>query len=338
MRSNGFRSRRPKLMPGNVPPQPDTARSILYALGANFAIAVCKILGAMFTGSGALLAEAFHSLADTGNQCLLLLGRKQARAPASSHHPLGHGRATYFWSFVVALLLFVVGGLFSIYEGIRKLHEPGPLVAPWLAVAIVLFATIAEGISLRMALKQIDKVRGGSSLWSWFRVTRRSELIVVLGEDLAAMVGLTLALAALLGTIATDNAVYDAVGSIAIGTLLMVVASGLAIEIKSLLIGESAPPRTRRAIRAFLNAQPGVVEIEKLITMQQGDDLVIAVRARMNTKATADELVRMIADCKAALRAAFPTATWIFFEPADERRRVRVNLRSRMRRAHSRTG
>jgi cation diffusion facilitator family transporter len=325
-----------------MPHQPDTARSILYALGANLAIAVCKVLGAMFTGSGALLAEAFHSLADTGNQCLLLLGRKQARAPASSHHPLGHGRATYFWSFVVALLLFVVGGLFSIFEGTRKLHEPGPLEAPWVAVAIVLFAMTAEGVSLRMALKQIDTVRGGRNLWNWFRVTRRSELIVVLGEDLAAIVGLTLALAALLATIATGNAVYDAVGSIAIGALLMVVASGLAIEIKSLLIGESAPPRTRRAIREFLKTQPGVVEIENLITMQQGDDLVIAVQARMNTKATADELVQMIADCKAALRAAFPTATWIFFEPADsasrDRRRTRLNLRAQVRRAHSRAG
>src|SRR5215211_2073901 len=139
-------------MPRNASNQPDTARSILYALGANVAIAVCKILGAMFTGSGALLAESFHSLADAGNECLLLLGRKQARVPASSHHPLGHGRATYFWSFVVALLLFVLGGLFSIYTGVRKLHEPGPLQAPWVAVAIVLYAMIAEGISLRMAL------------------------------------------------------------------------------------------------------------------------------------------------------------------------------------------
>src|SRR5438105_15655470 len=151
-------------MPENLLPQPDTARSIVYALGANLAIAVCKVLGAMLTGSGSLLAEAFHSLADTGNECLLLLGRRQARAPASSHHPLGHGRATYFWAFVVALLLFVVGGLFSIYEGFRKLHAPGPLETPWLAVAIVLFAMTAEGISLRMAVEQIDKVRGSRSL------------------------------------------------------------------------------------------------------------------------------------------------------------------------------
>ena len=190
--------------------QPDTVRSILFALGANLAIALTKLLGAMYTGSGALLAESFHSLADTGNECLLLLGRRQARAPASSRHPLGHGRATYFWSFIVALLLFMLGGLFSIYEGVHKLHEPEPLEAPWVAVAIVLFAMTAEGISLRVALAQIDKVRRGLSLWRWFRETRRSELIIVLGEDLAALAGLMLALAALLGTIATDNAFYDA--------------------------------------------------------------------------------------------------------------------------------
>jgi len=329
-------------MPRNLPPQPDTARSIVYALGANLAIAVCKGLGAMFTGSGALLAEAFHSLADTGNECLLLLGRRQAKAPASSHHPLGHGRATYFWAFVVALLLFVVGGVFSIYEGVSKLYAPRPLEAPWLAVAIVLFAMLAEGISLRMALKQIDTVRGNRSLWNWFHVTRRSELIIVLGEDLAAIVGLTLALAALMGTIITDNAVYDAAGSIAVGALLMIVATGLGIEIKSLLIGESAPPRTRRAIRQFLKTWPGIVEVENLITMQLGDDLVIAIRARMNTEASADELVRMIAECKAALRAAFPTATWIFFEPAESTsgggRRARGKLKSRMRRAQPRAG
>src|SRR5205823_2083197 len=145
--------------------QPDTVRSIVYALGANLAIAVCKALGAAFTGSGALLAESFHSLADTGNECLLLLGRRQARAPASTHHPLGHGRATYFWAFVVALLLFVIGGVLSIYEGIQKLREPAPLAEPWVAVAIVLFAMVAEGISLRMALQQIDKVRRGLTLW-----------------------------------------------------------------------------------------------------------------------------------------------------------------------------
>jgi len=328
--------------PSGASRRPDTARSILYALGANVVIATCKLLGALFTGSGALLAESFHSLADTGNECLLLLGRRQARAPASSHHPLGQGRATYFWSFIVALLLFVLGGLFSIYEGMRKLQDPAPLDAPWVAVAIVLVAMAAEGISLRVALKQVDKVRYGLSLWRWFRETRRSELIVVVGEDLAAIAGLTLALAALVGTIVTDNAFYDALGSIAIGTLLIVVASGLVIEIKSLLIGESAHPRTRRAIRAFLQAQPGIARIENLVTMQHGEYLIVAVQARMDTKVTAAELVETIAACKAALHASFPTVAWIFFEPTAAARpgnaRRSESLRSRIGRIHSRVG
>jgi cation diffusion facilitator family transporter len=298
------------------PQKPDTARSIFYALGANVAIAVAKFAGAAYTGSGALLAEGLHSLADTGNEALLLLGRKQAKARPSARHPLGQGRAKYFWSFVVAVLLFSIGGLLSIYEGVRKLDDVAPIEMPWVAVTIVLFAMAAEGFSLRTALQQVGKVRGDRSLWRWFRETRHSELIVVLSEDLAAIAGLFVALAALLATIATGNSVYDAAGSVAIGVVLIVVASGLANEVKSMLIGESASPRTRRAIRAFLQAQPGVLEICDLVTMQLGDDLIIAIRAYMRTS-TGHDLVHAIADCKMAIAAEFPQATWIFFEPAD---------------------
>jgi cation diffusion facilitator family transporter len=295
--------------------QPDTNRSIVYALGANVAITAVKFSGALFTGSGALLAESFHSLADTGNEVLLLLGRRQAKAPPSAHHPLGHGRASYFWSFIVALVLFGLGGVYSIVEGIRKLNDPAAVDSPWVAVAIILFAMVAEGISLRTVLGEVAKVRGHSSLWRWFRETRRSELIVVLAEDLAAIVGLCLALAALLATIATDNTAYDALGSAAVGVLLIIVASGLMVEIRSLLIGESASPKNRRAIRAFLQSRPEIDELRGLVTMQMGEDLVIAVQARMHSKSTADDLVNSVAQCKAALQAEFPQATRIFFEP-----------------------
>jgi len=323
-------------MPPSTTPQPDTVRSILYALGANLAIAVCKGLGAMFTGSGSLLAEALHSVADTGNEGLLLLGRRQARAAPTPRHPLGQGRATYFWSFIVALLLFTLGGLFSIYEGVHKLRQPTPVDAPWIGVAILVFAMIAESVSLRMTLNEIDKVRRGLSLWRWFRETRRSELIVVLGEDLAAIAGLTLAIAALLGTIATDNAFYDALGSIAVDALLMIVAVGIAIEIKSLLIGESAPPRTRRAIRAFLKAQPDIAEVENLVTMQHGDYAIVAVQARMRPTSTAEELVAAIAECKAALREHFPNVAWVFFEPASTGSPSKPRRSTPLRGAHSR--
>lgn len=297
------------------PHKPDTARSILYALGANVAIAVAKFGGAIFTGSGVLLAEGFHSLADSSNEVLLMVGRKQAKEPPTVKHPLGHGRATYFWSFVVTLMLFSVGGVFSIYEGIRKLMAPTALESPWMAVAIVIFAMVAEGVSLRVALSQVAKVRGGRPFRQWFRETRHSELIVVVVEDLAAIAGLSLALAALLLTIASGNALFDACGSIAVGALLMIAATRLAVEIKSLLIGESASPRTRRAIEKFLLGRHGIVALESLLTLQQGDDLLVAVRARMDKSLSGPELVAVIAQTTQELRDAFPEVVWVFLEP-----------------------
>jgi len=306
-------------VPATTPAQPDTLRSIYYALGANLAITVMKFCGAAYTGSGALLAESLHSLADSGNEVLLLLGRKQATAPPTARHPLGHGRATYFWSFIVTLLLFSLGGVLSIYEGYQKVREQSEVESPWVAVAIVLVAILLEGISLRVTLRQIAGVRQGMTLSRWFRETRRGELIIVLGEDIAAIAGLTLALAALAATIVTGNPTYDAVGSIGIGGLLIVVASGLAIEIKCLLIGESASPRTRRAIRDFFERHPDVVEIRSLLTMQQqGEEILVAAQLRMQPSLTGQRLLQAIAGCKVQLQSKVPQAKWIFIEPVAE--------------------
>ena len=192
--------------------------------------------------------------------------------------------------------------------------------SPLVAVGIVLFAMVAEFISLTTTLKEIGKVRGKRSLWRWFRETRRGELIVVLGEDVAAIAGLLLALIALSIAIATGNNAFDALGSIAVGALLVIAALVLAVEIKSLLIGESASPRTERAIRAFLRNQPGIAEVEELITMQHGEDLIIAIEARMQASSVA-ELVNSIAECKRELRASFPAAKWVFLEPVGTQRR-----------------
>jgi cation diffusion facilitator family transporter len=295
--------------------QPDSLRAVLYSLAANVAIAVAKLVGAMFTGSGSLLAEAFHSIADSGNEGLLLLGRRQARAPPSAMHPLGHGRATYFWSFIVALLLFSMGGVASIYEGVGKLRSGQNLESPLVAVAIILFAAVAEAVSLYVALKEINRQRGTRSLWRWFRESRRSELIVLFGENAAALAGLGIALLAVLLTMATGNPFYDATGSIAVGALLVVVAVAMSAEIKSLLIGESASPRVRRAVRAFLSARPEIRRISSLITLQHGEDLVVAVKAQMRATATPRELVEAIDRCEAELKAAFPQVRWVFFEP-----------------------
>jgi cation diffusion facilitator family transporter len=295
--------------------EPNGFRAILYSLGANIAIAAAKLVGAMFTGSGSLLAEAFHSLADSGNEGLLLLGRSQARAPPSAKHPLGHGRATYFWAFIVALLLFSIGGVVSIFEGVGKLRSGQNLESPLVAVAIIVFAALAEGISLYVALKEINRQRGTRSLWRWFRESRRSELIVLFGENAAALAGLAIALIAVLLTMATGNPFYDATGSIAIGALLVVVALAVSAEIKSLLIGESASPRVRRALRAFLVARPEIHRISSLITLQHGEDLVVTVKAQMRATASSRELVDAIDRCEASLKAAFPQVRWVFFEP-----------------------
>src|ERR671919_2920535 len=191
----------------------DSVRTILYALGANLAIAAAKTAAAIATGSSSMLAEAIHSYADSGNQALLLWGMKQAKRPPSPDYPLGWGKAVFFWSFIVALVLFSLGGLFSLYEGWHKLHSEESLNYPWVAVGILVFGIVAEIISLRACLHEVNKVRNGRTLWRWFRESRQSELVVILGEDLAALLGLAFALAAILVTIHTGDVMWDAVGS-----------------------------------------------------------------------------------------------------------------------------
>jgi cation diffusion facilitator family transporter len=292
----------------------DSRRTILYALAANLAIAAAKTAAAVFTGSSAMLAEAIHSFADSGNQGLLLWGMKQAKRPPSPDYPLGWGKALFFWSFVVALVLFSLGGIFSLYEGWHKLQDPEPLTYAWVAVAVLVFGLAAETVSLRACLKEVNKVRNGKTLWRWFRESRQSELVVILGEDLAALLGLALALAAILITIFTGNSVWDAIGSMSIGAVLVVVAIGIAVQIKALLIGQSADPVVEAQLREFLQKQPGVERVFRLLTLQLGTSLMVAVKAQMSAKATAD-LIADINRAEAAMRAEFPEIQWLFFEP-----------------------
>jgi len=292
----------------------DSVRTILYALGANLAIAAAKTAAAVFTGSSSMLAEAIHSYADSGNQGLLLWGLKQAKRPPSPDYPLGWGKAVFFWSFIVALVLFSLGGLFSLYEGWHKLNGTGGLSYPWVAVGILVFGLAAETVSLRACLIEVNKVRGKKTLWRWFRESRQSELVVILGEDLAALLGLALALAAILLTIVSGNPVWDALGSMAIGVVLILVAIGIAVEIKGLLIGQSAEPETEARLREFLQKQEGVERIYKLLTLQLGGTLMVAVKVKMSAASAAD-LVASINRAEAALRTEFPEIQWLFFEP-----------------------
>ena len=293
----------------------DSTRAILFALGANFAIAVAKGVAAWFTHSSAMLAETVHSLADCGNQLLLLLGMRQARKPPSPEYPLGHGKAVYFWSFLVAVMLFSVGGMFSLYEGIHKLQDPTPLKQWWWAAGVLVFGIVAEGISMRACLQEVAKVRGDRSLWQWFRGSRQSELVVIFGEDLAALFGLCFALAAVLLSVATGNPVWDALGTVAIGVLLIVVAVLVAIEVKAMLIGQSIDPRRQAQVRAFLEARPEIANVISLITLQLGSEVMVSVQARMRESTDVRALLDAIDEVERGLKREFPEVRWSFFEP-----------------------
>jgi cation diffusion facilitator family transporter len=290
-------------------------KAILLALSANFAIFLAKIVAAFITGSGAMMAEAVHSLADCGNQGLLLLGIRQSKRPPSDEFPLGWGRALYFWSFLVAILLFSVGGMFSIYEGVHKLTHPEPLKWPWLALGVLLFGIVAEGMSMRGCLQEVNKARGEQSLWTWFHQTRSSELLVIFGEDLAALVGLCLAMLAIGATMLTGNLIFDAAGTIAIGVLLIAVAVLVAIEVKALLVGQGIEPRRRVQLMTFLNERPEVAQVLNLITLQMGPDVMVAVKARMRKTSGDQQLIGEINTVEAAMKAEFDDIRWSFFEP-----------------------
>lgn len=294
----------------------DSVRTIFFALAANFAIFVAKAVAAFITGSGAMLAEAVHSLADCGNQGLLLLGMKRAKLPPSPDYPLGHGKEIYFWSFLVALMLFSVGGMFSVYEGWHKLHEPEPLSYPWIAIGVVAFGIVAESVSMRACLVEIAHARGGQSLWRWFQGSRQAELVVIFGEDLAALLGLVLALAAVALTMATGNPIYDAIGTLGIGVLLIVVAMFVAVKIKAMLIGQSVDPAIKSAILAFIEARPEVKQVYNLITLQLGTDVLVSVKVELaEPHAPTSTNVQRINDTESALKARFTDVKWCFFEP-----------------------
>ncbi len=293
----------------------DSIKTIFFALGANFAIFLSKLVAAVLTGSGSMLAEAVHSLADCGNQGLLLLGLKRAKRPPSPDFPLGYGKAIYFWSFLVALLLFSVGGVFSVYEGLHKLQHPEPLKWPWLAVGVLGFGIIAEGFSMWGCLREVNKARGTQSLWRWFRDSRQSELIVIFGEDLAALLGLAFALGAVLLTMATGNPLFDAVGSIVIGVLLVVVAVFVAKEVQDLLIGQSVDPDVRAAMQRFVEQQPEVKRVFNMITLQLGPEIMVAIKAEMNRFLSPKDMIDDINRVEERFKAQFPEVKWSFFEP-----------------------
>lgn len=295
--------------------QNTSVKSILFALLANLGIAITKTIAAVLTGSGAMLAESIHSFADCGNQGLLFLGLKASKRQPDRDHPLGYGKAIFFWSFVVALILFSMGGLFSIYEGIHKLGAHEGINSPLIAIVVLSISIVLEGSSLMGCITQINKVRKNQSLWKWFLNSRQSELVVVMGEDVAALLGLSFALISVILSMVTGNPVFDAIGSIGIGTLLIVVSLFLAVKIKGLLIGQSADPEVDAELIRFLENQKEVEKVLHLITFQLGAQIMVAVKVKMSACTSANELIQRINLCEAGIKQLNPAVQWIFFEP-----------------------
>jgi cation diffusion facilitator family transporter len=295
-----------------------TARAILYAFLANSGIALAKSWAAWLTGSGSMLAEAIHSYADAGNQVLLYLGLKQSVRPADAEHPLGYGKSSYFWSFIVAMLLFSVGGLFSIYEGVHKLMQPEPISQAWVALLVLGVAIVLETFSLLGCLREIHNIRGERPFREWLKHTRNAELTVVLGEDIAALLGLVLAFVFVSLAAVTGNTMYDAVGSICIGIVLIVISVFLTARVRSLLVGRSADPIIQEAINEVIS---GVDEIDRLynaITIQYGPDTMLAAKIRFVDGLDLATAIDRINTLEVQLKERVPNLRWCFIEPDND--------------------
>lgn len=294
-------------------------KAVLAALGANLGIAVIKFIAFAITGSASMLAEGVHSVVDSGNQGLLLLGGRRSRRRATPEHPFGYGRDRYVYGFLVALVLFSAGGLFAIYEGVEKIRHPHHLDSPAVALIVLVAAIGLEGFSLRTAIRESRHLKGDLS---WFRFIRRAkvpELPVVLLEDVAALIGLTLALAGVGLATLTGDPVWDGIGTVGIGVLLLIVAVILIIETKSLLLGEAAAPEVVNAIGAHL-VGPGVDRVIHLRTMHLGpDELLVGAKLAMPSAATLADVAAAIDAAEARVRAAVPMARVIYLEPDIDR-------------------
>jgi cation diffusion facilitator family transporter len=294
-----------------------STKAIVAALAANLGIAVGKLVAFAITGAASMLAEAIHSVADSANQLLLLLGGRRSQRPPDERHSFGHGRERYFWSFVVALVLFTLGGVFAVTEGVEKLLHPHAVEDIRVAVGVLLLAIGLEGFSLRTAIGESRHTkRDDESWWSFIRSSRTPELPVVLLEDVGAITGLVVALVAVVLSAVTDDAVFDAGGTITIGVLLLAIAVILMIEMKGLLIGEAARPEQEQAILEALVTPAGVLSVIHLRTQHLGpDDVLVAAKIEIGPGASIAEVAQLIDDAEVAVRQAVPSARLIFLEP-----------------------
>jgi cation diffusion facilitator family transporter len=292
-------------------------KAVIAALLANGGIAIAKFVGFLITRSSSMLAESVHSAADTGNQGLLLLGVQRAKSEPTPTHPFGYGRERYFWSFVVALMLFSLGGMFALYEGVEKIRHPHEIESPAVAITILAFAIVLEIFSFRTAIVEANHVKDRqTSWWSFIRRSKNPELPVVLLEDLAALVGLIVALTAVVVSIATDEPVWDGIGTLVIGILLVAVATILGIEMKGLLMGEAASPADQQAIAAAMEGDPKVSRLIHMRTQHIGpDELLVGAKIELVEGLSVNEVTETVNRVETAVRQAVPTARVMYLEP-----------------------
>lgn len=294
----------------------NSTKAVLYAFSANLGIALAKTGAAMWTGSGSMLAEAIHSYADCGNQVLLLIGMKRSGKEATQKHPMGYERESYIWSMMVAFVLFSVGGVFAVYEGWERYIHPHDIENAQVALIILIIAVAMESFSLKGALSAMAEEKGNLSLWRWFKQTHSSELMVVTGEDIAALLGLIIALVTLGLAVLTGNSAFDAIGSILIGLLLIAVAGLVGAEVHSLLIGESAED-VRSSVKAYLDEQPCVQKVFNIWAINHGHSVMVMIKAELQPDLTVLTAVQEINAMERHIKQTHNRVKWIFFEIDD---------------------
>ena len=298
----------------------DDTGHIIQSLLVNIAIALVKAGAAVYTKSGAMLAEALHSFSDCGNQLLLLVGVKQAKKPADETHPFGYGRAIYFWSFMVALLLFSGGGAFSIYEGVHKVLHPEPVEHVMIGIGILAVSFVLEGSACLSNIRELKKRAKGKPFMKYLRDTTDSDLVVVFGENSAAVLGLGFAMISMALAATTGDGRWDGIGSIAIGLVLVGVAIFLAVEVSSLLIGEAAPGEITEAAHSIAQKFPQLEKVLNVVTMQQGPgEVLVHIKMAFVASLPIEDACQVINDYEAALREERPEIRWIFVEPDLEK-------------------
>lgn len=294
-------------------------RAVYYALASNIAVAACKFAASAYTNSGSALAEAVHSTADCMNQVFLLIGNRAAQTRPDEKHPFGYGRESYFYATLVALQIFLIGGVVSVAFGVYRLVYRVPIDHPGVVIAVLCASGVIEGIALKASIATVGRrKRRRETLWHWLRETRKPEMLLAVGEDVAALAGIAVSIVAIALSLATGSPVFDALGAVAVGLILMASAVFFMRKIKSLIVGESAHADVRAAMEAWLTEQPEIEHVVSFIVLQWADDQLVAVQVQLRSSGDTNELVRTIDRLEHAFKEAFPGVRWIFFEPELE--------------------